>query len=146
VYVSGSLAYVAEVFAATFSYEPGTLARSGIYPETKSFSARLAVHHELSTRLKQRLGRVPHTWLLNHAHSLVELSRTQRRAGGAGVRHRGGPASAVAVLAVEPIRLPASVPAGLGGPIFAGPASTSIRSTNCAIARVIFARIKRFTV
>jgi glycosyltransferase involved in cell wall biosynthesis len=58
---------------ATFAYLPDTLAAWRLHPETKSLSARLAVHQELNSMLRSRLGRVPDSWLLNHAHTVVEL-------------------------------------------------------------------------
>jgi glycosyltransferase involved in cell wall biosynthesis len=64
---------------ATFVYEPRMLASTRIHPQTKTLSARLAVHDELNTMLRLRLGRVPDRWLLNHAHTLVELGRAQPR-------------------------------------------------------------------
>lgn len=62
---------------AVFKYLPKLLAGSRQYPETKSLRARLALHDELNTMLRARLGRVPDSWLLNHAHSLVELERAR---------------------------------------------------------------------
>jgi glycosyltransferase involved in cell wall biosynthesis len=64
---------------ARFLYEPRMLASMRLHPETKTLSARLAIHNELNTMFRQRLGRVPDTWLLNHAHTLVELRRAQPR-------------------------------------------------------------------
>ena len=60
---------------AVFRYVSSVLAGSRQYPETKTQRARLALHAELNTMLRERLGRVPDTWLLNHAHTLVELDR-----------------------------------------------------------------------
>jgi glycosyltransferase involved in cell wall biosynthesis len=59
---------------AMFAYVPAMLAASRQYPETKTLGSRLAVHQEINTMLRQRLGRVPDTWLVNHAHTLVELN------------------------------------------------------------------------
>jgi hypothetical protein len=64
---------------AVFRYVPSVLAGSRQYPETKTLRARLALHEELNTMLRERLGRVPDSWLLNHAHTLVELSRARGR-------------------------------------------------------------------
>ena len=64
---------------AIFSYMPTVLAGSRQYPETKTLRARLALHDELNTMLHERLGRVPDAWLLNHAHTLVELDRANGR-------------------------------------------------------------------
>ncbi|HLZ30394.1 MAG TPA: glycosyltransferase family 2 protein [Chloroflexota bacterium] len=60
---------------ARFAYVPGALAASRLHPQTKTLGARLAVHMEINSMLRERLGRVPDTWLLNHAHTLVELRR-----------------------------------------------------------------------
>jgi glycosyltransferase involved in cell wall biosynthesis len=60
---------------APFAYLPRTLAGSRLHPETKTLSARLPQHEELNRMLRQRFGRVPDSWLLNHAHTLVELRR-----------------------------------------------------------------------
>lgn len=65
---------------ATFAYLPGLLAATRVYPETKTLTARLAVHQEINSMLRERLGRVPDMWLLNHAHTLVELSRAAPKA------------------------------------------------------------------
>jgi glycosyltransferase involved in cell wall biosynthesis len=81
---------------ATFAYLPTPLAASRLHPETKTLSARLAVHQELNTMLRARTGRVPNSWLLNHAHTLVELRRVKR--------HRGPVPYAVDVV-VQAVRL-----------------------------------------
>jgi len=59
---------------ATFAYVPAVLAGSRSYPQTKTLGSRPAVHQELNAMLRRRLGRVPDTWLLNEAHTLVELN------------------------------------------------------------------------
>jgi glycosyltransferase involved in cell wall biosynthesis len=64
---------------ASFAYLPTVLAGSRQHPQTKTLSARLNVHHEINTMLRARLGRVPDSWLINHAHTLVELSRSNGR-------------------------------------------------------------------
>jgi glycosyltransferase involved in cell wall biosynthesis len=61
---------------ARFAYVPTNLAAARLYPETKTMGAPLAVHHEINTMLRERLGRVPDSWLLNEAHTLVELRRS----------------------------------------------------------------------
>jgi GT2 family glycosyltransferase len=61
---------------ARFAYLPQVLARSRLHPATKTLSARLPYHHELNSMLRARLGRVPESWLINHAHTLVELRRS----------------------------------------------------------------------
>ena len=63
---------------AAFAYVPSLLAGSRQHPETKTLRARRALHDELNTMLRERLGRVPDPWLLNHAHTLVELGRAGR--------------------------------------------------------------------
>jgi glycosyltransferase involved in cell wall biosynthesis len=60
---------------ARFAYVPVLFASSRLYPETKTLGARLAVHAELNAMLRARLGRVPESWLLNNAHTRVELHR-----------------------------------------------------------------------
>jgi glycosyltransferase involved in cell wall biosynthesis len=60
---------------ARFAYVPALFAGSRLYPQNKTLGSRLAVHEELNAMLRQRLGRVPDSWLINHAHTLVELSR-----------------------------------------------------------------------
>jgi glycosyltransferase involved in cell wall biosynthesis len=61
---------------ATFSYLPRVLAASRLHPATKTLSAGLVMHEEINTMLRARLGRVPDSWLINHAHTLVAVSRT----------------------------------------------------------------------
>ena len=58
---------------AHFAYLPEVLAGSRQHPATKTLSQRSALHTEINTMLRRRLGYVPTTWLLNHAHTLVEL-------------------------------------------------------------------------
>ncbi|HEY0582272.1 MAG TPA: glycosyltransferase family 2 protein [Chloroflexota bacterium] len=60
---------------ATFAYLPTILAGSRLHPDTKTLGARLAVHQEIDAMLRSRVGRVPESWLINHAHTLVELRR-----------------------------------------------------------------------
>jgi glycosyltransferase involved in cell wall biosynthesis len=61
---------------ARFAYLPQVLAGSRLHSETKTLSARLPYHEEINTMLRNRLGQVPDSWLLNHAHTLVELRRS----------------------------------------------------------------------
>lgn len=65
---------------ARFAHLPVVLAASRIHPEAKSQRERLAIHAELNTMLKRRLGSVPESWLVNHAYTLTELSRDARHA------------------------------------------------------------------
>ncbi|GAC1324633.1 MAG: hypothetical protein NVSMB2_22860 [Chloroflexota bacterium] len=58
---------------ARFLYVPRVLAASRLHPAAKTLRARRAVHAEINTMLRRRVGRVPDTWLMNEAHTLVEL-------------------------------------------------------------------------
>jgi glycosyltransferase involved in cell wall biosynthesis len=60
---------------ARVAYLPVVLAASRIHADAKSQRERLAIHAELNTMLKRRLGSVPESWLVNHAYTLTELSR-----------------------------------------------------------------------
>jgi glycosyltransferase involved in cell wall biosynthesis len=60
---------------ARFEYLAKQLAGSRLHAEAKTVRQRLAFHHEINTMLRGRLGYVPEPWLLNNAHSLVELAR-----------------------------------------------------------------------
>jgi glycosyltransferase involved in cell wall biosynthesis len=64
---------------ASFAHLPVALAGSRLHPETKTLGSRAAVHAELNTMLRARLGRVPDSWLLSEAHTLVELRRARAR-------------------------------------------------------------------
>jgi glycosyltransferase involved in cell wall biosynthesis len=63
---------------ARFVYLPTPLAGSRQYPQTKTLRAPLELHAELNAMLRRHLGRVPDAWLINNAHTLVELSRANR--------------------------------------------------------------------
>jgi len=65
---------------ARFAYLPEVLTASRIHPDTKTQRDRLAIHIELNTTLRRRLGNVPASWLVNHAYTLTELSRQSGRA------------------------------------------------------------------
>ena len=58
---------------ARFAHLPSVLAASRLYPETKTLGQRLELHAELNRMLRSYYGRVPDRWLLNHAHTLLEL-------------------------------------------------------------------------
>ena len=62
---------------ARFGYAPYVLAASRSHAETKTERDRRALHAELNAMLKQRLGSVPTSWLVNHAYTLTELSRAE---------------------------------------------------------------------
>jgi glycosyltransferase involved in cell wall biosynthesis len=64
---------------AVFEYLPAILAGSRLHEQTKTFSARLPLHQEINSMLRERIGRVPDSWLINQAHTLVELDRSARR-------------------------------------------------------------------
>jgi GT2 family glycosyltransferase len=61
---------------ARFAYLPQVLASSRLHRDAKTISARLPFHEEINSMLRRRVGRVPDSWLLNHAHTLVELRRS----------------------------------------------------------------------
>jgi glycosyltransferase involved in cell wall biosynthesis len=63
---------------ATFAYVPVILAGSRLHPAAKTVRARLAIHQEIDALFRQRLGRVPEPWLINHAHTVVDLRRRHR--------------------------------------------------------------------
>jgi hypothetical protein len=58
---------------ARFSYLPRVLAATRLHAETKTLGSRLAVHAETDRVLLGRTGRVPDGWLVNHAHTWLEL-------------------------------------------------------------------------
>jgi len=66
---------------AAFTYLPRVLAGSRLHPATKTISAGLVMHDEINTMLQARLGKVPDSWLINNAHTLVAWDRA------AGGRH-----------------------------------------------------------
>jgi glycosyltransferase involved in cell wall biosynthesis len=55
-----------------FVHIPDYLAGSRMYADNKTLSARVAVHHEMNTMLRRRLGHVPLRWLSNYAHAVVD--------------------------------------------------------------------------
>jgi glycosyltransferase involved in cell wall biosynthesis len=65
---------------ARFKYVPKVLAGSRLHTQAKTLRARLAFHHEINTMLRQKLGYVPDSWLLNTAHTQVELERADGHA------------------------------------------------------------------
>jgi glycosyltransferase involved in cell wall biosynthesis len=64
---------------ATFAYTPTVLAGARLHPATKTETGGVDIHEEVNTLLRARLGRVPDTWLINHAHALVEVQRALGR-------------------------------------------------------------------
>jgi glycosyltransferase involved in cell wall biosynthesis len=54
-----------------FAYLPKKLAGSRLYETNKTLGARVRVHKEINDMTRERLGRVPDTWLYNYAHALV---------------------------------------------------------------------------
>jgi glycosyltransferase involved in cell wall biosynthesis len=58
---------------ARFAYLPRVLAASRLHPETKTLGSRLEVHTEIDRVLRAMTGRVPDGWLVNHAHTWLEL-------------------------------------------------------------------------
>ena len=60
---------------AVFAYTAHILAGSRVHADSKTLRARLEVHHEINSMLRTRIGHVPGSWLLNHAHTLTELRR-----------------------------------------------------------------------
>jgi len=55
-----------------FYYLPILLAGSRLHLKTKTLNARIKVHAEINTMLKQHLKRVPERWLINYAHAIAE--------------------------------------------------------------------------
>jgi glycosyltransferase involved in cell wall biosynthesis len=64
---------------ACFRYVPGVLAATRLHASTKTQGSRRAVHDEMNRMLRAHLGRVPESWLLNTAHTSVELARANGR-------------------------------------------------------------------
>jgi glycosyltransferase involved in cell wall biosynthesis len=58
---------------ARFGYVPRVLAATRLHPDTKTLGARLRVHAEIDRVLRDKTGRVPDGWLVNHAHTWLEL-------------------------------------------------------------------------
>lgn len=51
---------------------PQTLAGSRMYKSNKTLGARVAVHQEINTMLKSKLGMVPAKWIYAYAHVVAE--------------------------------------------------------------------------
>jgi glycosyltransferase involved in cell wall biosynthesis len=58
---------------ARFAYLPRVLAATRLHPDTKTLGSRLQVHTEIDRVLRSTTGRVPDGWLVNHAHTWLEL-------------------------------------------------------------------------
>ena len=63
---------------ARFAYQPTYLAGSRMYPENKTLGQKMAVHLEINDMLKNRLGRVPDSWLYSYAHYLTATNGLSR--------------------------------------------------------------------
>jgi glycosyltransferase involved in cell wall biosynthesis len=55
-----------------FHYLEKKLAGSRLYSENKTIGSRVKVHREINNMLKQKLGKVPDSWLFAYAHAIVE--------------------------------------------------------------------------
>ena len=55
-----------------FDYLPDLLAGSRLHPATKTLGSRVQAHREINDMLRQRAGRVPHRWLYNYAHAVLD--------------------------------------------------------------------------
>lgn len=62
-----------------FHHSSAHLAGSRMYPENKTLANRVAVHGELNTMLRQRLGKVPARWLSNYAHAAADARGIERQ-------------------------------------------------------------------
>lgn len=66
---------------ARFGWLRMVLAGSRLHPAAKTLARRVAVHSEINSMLRRRLGRVPDRWLFNYAHALADrwgVSRQSR--------------------------------------------------------------------
>ena len=66
---------------AQFMFAPQVLAGSRFYAATKTLGARVKVHAEINSMLRDRLGKTPARWLFNYAHILADsfgIRRTSR--------------------------------------------------------------------
>ncbi|MCX7114378.1 MAG: glycosyltransferase family 2 protein [Gammaproteobacteria bacterium] len=57
---------------ASVAFLPKKLAGSRLYPEAKTLHARIKAHAEINDMIKNKLGNIPHTWIYNYAHAVVE--------------------------------------------------------------------------
>lgn len=63
---------------AKFAYIPCTLSGSRMYADNKTLSARLQVHAEINSMLKEKFQKVPDRWLFNYAHAEIDHWRIDR--------------------------------------------------------------------
>jgi len=57
---------------ARFFWLREKLAGSRLYAETKTLGSRRACHTEINSMLRDALGRVPESWLINYAHAVAD--------------------------------------------------------------------------
>lgn len=57
-----------------FGYLEEKLAGSRLYADNKTLGARIKVHHEILSMLKQKFKQVPELWLSHYAHVRMEVS------------------------------------------------------------------------
>jgi glycosyltransferase involved in cell wall biosynthesis len=58
---------------ATFAYLPRLQAGYRQYPGTKSVGSRRALHEEINTMLREKLGRTPDSWLINYGRAIAGI-------------------------------------------------------------------------
>ena len=63
---------------ARFAYLPMTLAGARLHPETKTSSRGLDLYTELHPMLRRYLPRTPDSWILSHAHAILDATHTGR--------------------------------------------------------------------
>ncbi|MBA2652449.1 MAG: glycosyltransferase [Tatlockia sp.] len=54
-----------------FAYLEKKLAGTRLYADTKTLGARIKVHYEINSMLKQKFGKVHIKWLFNYSHAVV---------------------------------------------------------------------------
>ena len=63
---------------ARFAWIRKTLAGSRLHPATKTLGQRVAVHREINTMMRARLGATSDRWLFNYAHAVLDHWRVPR--------------------------------------------------------------------